>query len=122
MRHTIIAILALAFLATSAGAAEGRRTAAIGGFLVGALTGYVVRDAMEVRPAPQTVYVESQPRVVYVERPAPVAPQVVYVESAPRVVYVERPAPAPRVTVYVEIHNGGCASGWTPPPAVPFDR
>ena len=119
----ILAIFALAFIASPVAAAEGRRTAAVTGFIAGALTGYVVRDAMEVRPAPQVVYVESAPRVVYVERPAPVAPQVVYVESQPRVVYVERPAPAPRVTVWVEVRSGNSFNnGWTPPPAVPFDR
>jgi len=109
----ILAILAVAFIASTVNAAEGRRTAAVTGFLAGALTGYVVRDAMEVKPKPQVVYVESQPRTVIVERPT-----VVYVER-PTVVYAYvEVRPAPQV-VYVERRE---VRTWTPPIAHPFPQ
>ena len=110
-------ILALAIVAPSE-AAEGRRTAFLGGVVVGILGSVVAHNAMET--APVVAPVES-PRVVYVEREA--APQVVYVERSPRVVYVVEEAP--RRVVYVERHedrrehNG---FGWTAPVAHPFPQ
>jgi hypothetical protein len=80
---------------------------------VGLVGGFLVRDAMEVRPAPQVVYVEQQPRIVYVEqRPT------VYVEA--QFVYESRPS---RV-VYVN-SDRGCGHvvrGWQPPVAHPFPQ
>ena len=118
MRNLAIIILALAFIAPSE-AAEGRRTAFLGGVVVGILGSVVAHDMMEAKPATATVVVEEAPRrVVYVEA----APQVVYVERSPRVVYVEE---APRRVVYVERHedrrehNG---FGWTAPIARPFPQ
>ena len=120
MRYALaILILALSF-APSMEAAEGRRTAFMGGLVTGLVGGFLARDAMEVKPAPQVVYVESQPRVVYVERPT-----VVYVEAQPRVVYVERREPTVVVTVEVEgRRHGDCRTigGWTPPIAHPFPQ
>ena len=123
MRNLAIIILALAIVAPTE-AAEGRRTAFLGGLAAGIIGSVVVHEAMETKPAPraevvyverpaQVVYVEAAPQVVYVERPG----QVVYVEAAPQVVYVER---SPRV-VYVRAEHRN-EFGWTAPIARPFPQ
>ena len=128
MKNLALVILALAFVA-SAHAADGRRTAFVGGVVAGILGTVAVQHAVEAKPtvsrveaapmvveaAPQVVYVESAPRVVYVER----EPQVVYVERSPRVVYVEV---APRRVVYVEAKPRIRDFGWTAPVAHPFPQ
>lgn len=120
MRQIILAILMLAF-STGVNAAEGRRTAAVGGFVVGAVTGFLVRDAMEVKPAPQVVYVESQPRVIYVERPQVIyydeqrRPIVTYVSSEPSTVYVE-------INGRISAYHRQEVRPWTPPIAHPFPQ
>ena len=103
MRYALaILILALSF-APSMEAAEGRRTAFMGGLVTGLVGGFLARDAMEVKPAPQVVYVESQPRVVYVERREPTVVVTVEVEGR---------------------RHGDCRTigGWTPPIAHPFPQ
>lgn len=112
MRNLAIIILALALIAPTE-AAEGRRTAFIGGLAVGILGSFVAHEAMEAKPAPV-----ASPRVVYVEA----EPQVVYVERSPRVIYVEE---APRRVVYVERHEHRRERnefGWTAPIARPFPQ
>jgi hypothetical protein len=103
MRY-MLALAILTIFATEANAAEGRRTAAVGGFIAGAVTGFLVRDAMAT-PA-QVVYVETQPRVVYVETQPRPSVMYVYVETQPRVVYVERRE----------------VRAWQPPIAHPFPQ
>jgi hypothetical protein len=119
MTRILSIILALSIFAVSANAAEGRRTAAVGGFILGAVSGFLVRDAMATpapAPQPQVVYVESQPRTVIVEAP----PRVVYVERQPQVVYVERKEP--RTVVYVKVRDNWEVREWTPPKANPFPQ
>ena len=111
----ILAIFALAFIVTPSMAAEGRNTAAAGGFIAGLVGGFLVRDAMEVKPQPRVVYVESQPRTVIVERPT-----VVYVEPSPRVIYVERREPS--TVIYVERCERREVRAWQPPIAHPFPQ
>ncbi len=117
MRFILIIALALASIA-NINAAEGRRTAAVGGFVVGAVAGFLVRDAM-VAPAPRE-------RVVYVERePAPVVIE--------REVIVYREAPPPRTIIIVEgerrhrhdeviVYPHGNGMGWRPAPVRPFPQ
>jgi hypothetical protein len=113
MRYALI-ILALALsFAPTAQAAEGRRTAFAGGLVVGLVGGFLARDAMEVKPQREVVYVESQPRTVIVERPT-----VVYVEPSPRVIYVERREPS--TVIYVEVRRE--VRAWQPPIAHPFPQ
>jgi hypothetical protein len=107
----ILAIFALAIvLAVPAHAAEGRRTAAVGGFIVGAVSGFLVRDAM-AQPAPRE-------RVVYVEAaPAPVVREVVVVR--------EVPPPTRTVVIIVEGRDRAVADngfGWRPAPVRPFPQ
>lgn len=113
MRHFILIALALSF-ATSMEAAEGRRTAFMGGLVTGLVGGFLVRDAMEVKPQREVVYVESAPRVVYVEA----APVVVAPRPSVMYVYVEVVKPAPQV-VYVERRE---VRAWQPPIAHPFPQ
>jgi hypothetical protein len=117
--------LILAFILVSANAAEGRRTAFVGGLVVGAVAGAILESSCvrgESQPVvrQEVVYVEREPQVVYVERPV----QVVYVERpAPQVVYVERQRPTVSASLSIEVgsrRRNGC--GWVPPVAHPFPQ
>lgn len=109
MRHILAIAFILALATSPAYSAEGRNTAAVGGFIVGAVSGFLVRDAMAT-PAPRekVVYVESAPREVVVIREAPTPPpaRIIIVEGRS---YVVRPSE----TVIVYKSEGG----WTPPVA-----
>lgn len=109
----ILVVAALAFIVTPGLAAEGRNTAAVGGFIVGLVGGFIARDAMVAKPSPRVIYVESQPHTVIVERPT-----VVYVEPSPRVIYVERREPS--TVIYVEVRRE--VRAWQPPIAHPFPQ
>jgi hypothetical protein len=91
MRNILLILIALAIAAPTQ-AAEGRRTAGVVGFALGALTGWTVRDHMRTDPpAPQVVrYRDSYDY----ERPAP---QVIE-----RVVIVERPTPQTKEYVVID--------------------
>lgn len=90
--RNILLILVILAIAVPAQAAEGRRTAGVVGFALGALTGWTARDHMRTDPpAPQVVrYRDSYDY----ERPAP---QVIE-----RVVIVQAPAPPPREYVIID--------------------
>ena len=119
MRFILIIALALASIVNVNAAESGRRAAcAAGGFVVGAVAGFLVRDAMDA-PAPRE-------RVVYVERePAPVVVE--------REVIVYREAPPPRTIIIVEgerhhrhddviVYPHGNGMGWRPAPVRPFPQ
>lgn len=110
--HKLIAIvLALAFVGT-AHAAEGRRTAFVSGVVVGAVGGYLVRDAMEVRPTREVVVVRESPTVVrevVVVREAPTPPPV-------RVIVIDGRTYTVRESGSVIVYTNS-NGGWTPPPA-----
>jgi hypothetical protein len=112
MRHIlIIAILALSFIG-NVNAAEGRRTAFVGGAVVGTVLGFLAHDAIVAKPTPTVVRVESAPvvetRVIYVREVKP-APEYVIIDgrayeivrSAPRSTFCTdngwRPAPTHRM-------------------------
>jgi hypothetical protein len=90
MRHILLIITILAIAASPAHAAEGRRTAGVVGFALGALTGWTARDHMRTDPpAPQVVryrdsYEQPQPQIVE------------------RVIVIEKPTPAPREYVLID--------------------
>ena len=110
MRHIfIIAILALAFIG-NVNAAEGRRTAFVGGAVVGTVLGFIAHDAIVAKPTPTVVRVESAPvvetRVVYV-REVEVKPAPEYVIIDGRAYEVVRSAP--RSTFCTD-------NGWRPAP------
>lgn len=92
MRHILLILTVLAIAASPAHAAEGRRTAGVVGFALGALTGWTARDNMRTDPpAPQ--------RVTYRDDYRYEQPQPVIVE---RVVVIEKPTPAPREYVVID--------------------
>lgn len=104
-----IAILTLAIIG-NASAAEGRRTAFVGGAVVGTVLGFIAHDAIVAKPTPTVVRVESAPvvetRVVYV-REVEVKPAPEYVIIDGRAYEVVRPAP--RSTFCTD-------NGWRPAP------
>ena len=88
-----IAILTLAVLG-NANAAEGRRTAFVGGAVVGTVLGFLAHDAIVAKPTATVVRVESAPvvetRVVYVREVKP-APEYVIIDG--RAYEIVRSAP-----------------------------
>lgn len=107
----IIAIVLALALVGIAHSAEGRNTAFVSGVVVGAVGGYLVRDAMEVRPTREVVVVREAPvvREVVVVREAPTPPPVRVIVIDGRTYTVRDSG-----TVIVYTNSNG---GWTPPPA-----
>ncbi len=69
MRQILLILVILSIAAPAVQAAEGRRTAAVLGFAVGALTGWTARDHMRTEPAPQVIRYRNEYREpVIVER------------------------------------------------------
>lgn len=61
MKHILLVIILITACVTQASAADGRRTNAILGFAAGAVTGWMVHDAMPTKPVVnREIYVAPQ--------------------------------------------------------------